>query len=163
MNRARAGNEGGGDHGPSDHSGRVVALFAPYLKQIGEDFVGEAGAYVRDKAKSLWQRLRAKLDGDPPAKAVLDRFAENPDAYGAEFTVTLTEKIAADEPLAAEISADVAEIKRKAPYVGVGQKMTDAEGIVGAKAKRLKSGTVDVSQVCEKATNVIGADLDEIG
>jgi hypothetical protein len=148
---------------PATIAAGVAALLAPYLKQIGEDFVGEAGTYVREKAKGLWQRLRAKLDGDPPAKVVLDRFAENPDAYGAEFTVTLTEKIAADEPLAAEISADVAEIKRKAPYVRVVQKMTDAEGIVGARAKRLKAGTVDVSQVFEKATNVIGADLDEIG
>jgi hypothetical protein len=41
--------------------------------------------------------------------------------------------------------------------------MTEAEDIVGAKGKRLKSGTVDVKQVIGKAKNVTGAEFDDVG
>lgn len=148
---------------PATIAASAAALLAPYLKKAGEAFVGEAGKFVHDKAKVLWQKLRAKLDGDPPAKVVLDRFEKNPDAHGDEFKAKIEEKVTADEPLGNEISADVAEIKRKAPYLRVVQQMTEAEGIVGAKAKRLKGGTIDVSQVIEKARNITGAEVDEIG
>jgi hypothetical protein len=148
---------------PATIAASVAALLAPYLRKAGEDFVGEAGKFVQEKAKVLWQKLRAKLDGDPPAKVVLDRFEKDPEAHAGEFKATIEEKITDDKPLSDEISADVAEIKRKAPYLRVVQQMTEAEGVVGAKAKRLKSGTVDVSQVIKKAKNVTGAELDEIG
>jgi hypothetical protein len=47
--------------------------------------------------------------------------------------------------------------------VRVVQKMGEAEELVGARAKRLKRGTVDVNQHVEKAKKVTGAEFDEIG
>ena len=45
----------------------VGALLAPYLKKAAEEFAGEAGKYVQEKAKGLWEKLRAKFESDPPA------------------------------------------------------------------------------------------------
>lgn len=148
---------------PATIAASVAALLAPYLKQAGEDFVGEAGKFVQGRAKVLWQKLRARLEGEPQDKVVLDRFEKDPDTHGDDFRATLEQKMASDKTLSDEISTDVSEIKRQAPYVRVVQKMTEAENVVGAKAKRLKSGTVDVGQGIDKAKNVIGAEVDEIG
>src|SRR6185295_17379483 len=106
---------------------------------------------------------RARLDGDPLSKVVLDEFERDPEAHADNFRAKIEEKVAADKPLSEEIAADVTEIKRKAPYVRVVQHMKEAEDIVGVKAKRLKSGTVDVHQSVDKAKKVTGVDIDEIG
>ena len=148
---------------PATIAASVAALLAPYLKQAGEDFVGEAGKFVQGRAKVLWQKLRARLEGEPQDKAVLDQFEKDPQAHGDDFKATLEQKMAEDKTLSDEISAEVAEIKRKAPYLRVVQQMTEAEDVVGVKAKRLKSGTVDVSQGIDKAKKVTGVEVDEIG
>lgn len=148
---------------PATIAASVAALLAPYLKKAGEDFVGEAGKFVQEKAKGLWQKLRAKLDGEPQGKVVLDQFEKDPEAHGDAFKAKVEEKVASDKVLSDEISADVAEIKRRAPYIRVVQLMNEAEDVVGVKAKRLKSGTVDVHQNIGKAKKVTGAKFDEIG
>jgi hypothetical protein len=148
---------------PATIAASVAALLAPYLKKAGEDFVGEAGKFVQDKAKVLWQKLRAKLDGDPQGKIVLDNFEEDPKANGEAFTTKIEEKVASDKALSDELSADLAEIKRKAPYLRVVQEMKEAEDVVGVKGKRLKSGTADVTQKIEKGKNVTGQEWDEVG
>jgi len=148
---------------PATIAASIATLFIPYLKKAGEDFVGEAGKFVQDKAKALWIKLRARLDGDPLSKVVLDEFERDPEAHADNFRAKIEEKVAADKPLSEEIAADVTEIKRKAPYVRVVQHMKEAEDIVGVKAKRLKSGTVDVHQSVDKAKKVTGVDIDEIG
>jgi hypothetical protein len=148
---------------PATIAASVGALLLPYLKKIGEDFVGEAGSYVQEKAKLLWQKLRARLDGDPSAKEVLDRYETDPVTHGTKFQTTIQEKFAADKPLSDEISAQLAEIKRKAPYVRVVQRMTEAERILGVEAKRLRSGTIDLTQDFERAQDVTGVKLDDIG
>jgi hypothetical protein len=148
---------------PATIAASVAALLAPYLKKAGEDFVGEAGKYVQERAKGLWQKIRTKLDGEPESKVVLDQFEKNPDAHADEFKATIEKKVEADQALSNEISADVADIKRKAPYLRVVQEMTNAEDVVGAKVKRMKSGTVDVTQKIDKATKTTGADIDEMG
>jgi D-alanyl-D-alanine carboxypeptidase len=147
---------------PATIAASAAALLAPYLKKAAEDFVGEAGKYVQEKAKVLWQKLRSKLDGDPPAKEVLDRFEADPVAHGEAFQAKLEEKVAQDPPLSDELSSELAEIKRNAPYVRVVQKMREAEGVVGLEVKRLKRGTVVVTQEIDKAKNITGAKLDEI-
>jgi hypothetical protein len=149
---------------PATIAASVAALLAPYLKQAGEDFVGEAGKFVQGRAKVLWQKLRAKLEGEPQGKVVLDQFEKDPEAHGEEFKATLEQKMASDKTLTDEISADVAEIKRKAPYVRVVQQMNEAEDVVGVKANRLKSGTVDVHQVVKgKAKGLAGGEFGDIG
>jgi hypothetical protein len=148
---------------PATIAAGAAALLAPYLKKAGEDFAGEAGKYVQERAKVLWQKIRAKLDGDPPAKVVLDNFERDPDSHAEEFRTTVEEKVAADQPLATEISTDVADVKRTAPYVRIVQKITDAEEAVGLRAKRLKAGTVDVTVAAERVKKSIAVEIDDIG
>jgi hypothetical protein len=148
---------------PTTIAASVAALLAPYFKKAGEEFAGEAGKFVLEKARDLWKKLRAKFDGEPHGKAVLDDFEKDPQAHGDAFKARIEERFASDKALCEEISADVAEIKRKAPYVRVVQSMNEAEEVVGLKAKRLKSGTADVQQSIGKAKKITGAELEEIG
>jgi hypothetical protein len=149
---------------PATIAAGAAALLSPYLKKAGEEFAGEAGKYVQEKARDLWQKIRAKLDGDPPARVVLDKFEANPDAHVGEFTVKVQEKIAADKPLADEISAGVADVKRNAPYVRVVQRIKEAEDVVGVKANSLKTGTVDLDQALDVAKGkIVGVDIGDIG
>jgi len=149
---------------PATIAAGAAALLAPYLKKAGEEFAGEAGKYVQEKARDLWRKIRAKLDGDPPAKVVLDKFEANPDAHAEEFKAKVEEKVATDKPLADQISADVADVKAKAPYVRVVQRIKEAQDVVGVRANRLKAGTVDVEQSIDVVKDkAVGADLGDIG
>jgi hypothetical protein len=148
---------------PATIAAGAAALLAPYLKKAGEEFAGEAGKYVQEKARVLWQKIRAKLDGDPPAKVVLDKFEANPDAHAEEFKAKVEEKIGADKPLADQISADVADVKARAPYVRVVLNITDAERAIGVRAARLNAGTVDVTITGGTVKDAIGADIGTIG
>jgi hypothetical protein len=148
---------------PATIAAGAAALLAPYLKKAGEEFAGEAGKYVQEKARLLWQKIRAKLDGDPPAKVVLDKFEANPDAHAEEFKAKVAEKIGSDKPLGEQISADVADVKAKAPYVRVVLNITDAERAIGVRAARLNAGTVDVTITGGTVKDAIGADIGTIG
>lgn len=148
---------------PATIAAGAAALLAPYLKKAGEEFAGEAGKYVQEKARDLWRTLRAKLDGDAPAKVVLDKFEANPDAHADEFKAKVEEKISLDKPLGDQISADVADVKAKAPYVRVVVNITSAERAVGVRAEQLHSGTVDVTVTGGTVKEAIGADIRTIG
>jgi hypothetical protein len=148
---------------PATIAAGAAALLAPYLKKAGEEFAGEAGKYVQEKARVLWQKIRAKLDGDPPAKVVLDKFEANPDAHAEEFKAKVEEKIGTDKPLADQISADVADVKARAPYVRVVLNITDAERAIGVRAAHLNAGTVDVTITGGTVKDAIGADIGTIG
>lgn len=148
---------------PATIAAGAAALLAPYVKKAGEEFAGEAGKYVQEKARDLWQKLRARLDGDPPSKVVLDKFEQNPEAHAEEFTATVQEKVAADKPLAEAIAADVADVKRKAPHVRIVQEIGEAEEAIAIKLGRLKSGTLDVGQKAQKVGKAVAAEINEIG
>src|ERR1039457_4167690 len=100
---------------PASIAASVVALLSPYLKETGEYFVGEAGKLIQDKAKTIWQKLRAKLDGDPSAKDLLDQSQKDPEANASAFKARVEAAVEADRPMAEEFSAGLAEIKAKAP------------------------------------------------
>jgi hypothetical protein len=148
---------------PVSIAAAVGALLAPYFKKAAEDFVGEAGKYVQGKAKALWERLRAKFEGDPPAKEALGRFEADPDAARPAFEAQVAKKVAADAALRDELAQALAEVKRQAPQVKVVQRIKQAEEVAGVEARRLSRGTVEVTQEVEKAQKVTGAKLDEIG
>jgi hypothetical protein len=141
----------------------VGALFAPYFKKAAEAFAGEAGKYVYGKVTDMWEKLRARVAGDPQAAAALDRFERDPDGARPELEALVEKQAAADTALRDELAEAVAEIKRQAPNVKVVQRMTEAEELVGVKARRLARGNVDVIQEVDKAKKVTGAEFDEIG
>lgn len=149
---------------PAAIAAGAVALLAPYFKKAAEAFAGEAGKYVQEKAKGLWQKLRSRLDGDPPAKEVLDRFEADPAAHQEALREKLTEKVSQDPSLSGELSSELSEIKRSAPYVRVVMEMKEAENLTAARVKKLKAGTVDASVKVDKVTgSAVGADIDEMG
>jgi hypothetical protein len=139
------------------------ALFAPYFKKAAEAFAGEAGKYVHGKVKDMWEKLRARVAGDPQAAAALDRFERDPDGARRELEAVVEKQAAADTALRDELAEALAEIKRQAPNVKVVQQMTEAEELMGVEAGQLASGNVDVTQQVGKATKVTGAKFDKIG
>jgi hypothetical protein len=139
------------------------ALLAPYLKKAGEEFAGEAGKYVQEKAKGLWEKLRKKLEGDPPATQAMDDFEADPDGARGKFEAQVEKKAKEDSALGDELAQELAEIKRRAPYVRVVIQVDEAEKLTGVKAQRLKSGTVDAKIEGGKVGEATGADLGEIG
>jgi len=148
---------------PATIAAGAAALLAPYLKKAGEDFIGEAGKYAQEKARGLWQKIRAKLDGDAPAKDVLDRFEKDPDAHGPAFQAKVEETLAADPPLARAVSAAVADVKRNAPSIRVVQNITDAEEAIALRANRMTAGTADVTVTAARVKKSIAVDIGEIG
>jgi hypothetical protein len=141
----------------------VGALFAPYFNKAAEAFAGEAGKYVHGKVKDMWEKLRARVAGDQQASAALDRFERDPDGARPDLEKVVEKQAAADTALRDELAETLAEIKRQAPNVKVVQQMTEAEDVVGVKARRLARGNVDVTQEVYKAKKVTGVELDEIG
>ena len=117
-----------------------LAPFLPYLLKAGEEAAKEAGrkfgADAWERAKTLWARLRPRVEASPAAKeAVLDAAATPDDADAlAAFRHQLKKLLAEDEALAAEVArlwADVPPAVRQA-VVAVGDRSVaiggDAEG-----------------------------------
>lgn len=152
---------------PATIAAGVVALLAPYMKKAVEGFAGEAGkgaaSLVQERAKALWQRLRAGFAGDAPAVETLDRFAADPDAHINAAEAQIAAKLAQDGLLRDELAAALAEIKRVAPQLRVVQEMQEAEAVVGLKAKRMNRGSAELIQKIGKAKGTTGAEFDEIG
>lgn len=141
----------------------VGALLAPYLKKAAEEFAGEAGKYAQEKAKALWEKLRAKFESDPPAEKTLERFEADPDGARSDFEAQVKKKAEEDPSLRDELAQALAEVKRQAPHVKVVQRIKEAEELTGVEARRLTRGTVDVTQEIDKGKKVTGVKLDEIG
>jgi hypothetical protein len=141
----------------------VGALFAPYFKKAAEAFAGEAGKYVHGKVKDMWEKLRARVAGDPQAAAALDRFERDPDGARTELEALVEKQTAADTGLRDELAEALAEIKRQAPNVKVVQRVKEAEEAVALKARRLARGNVDVTQEVDKAKKATAVEIDEIG
>ena len=141
----------------------VGALLAPYLKKAAEEFAGEAGKYAQEKAKALWEKLRAKFEGDPPAEKTLERFEADPEGARSDFEAQVEKKAEEDPSLRDELAQALAEIKRQGPQVKVVQRIQEAEEATALKARKVARGNVDVTQDIDKAKKAIGAEFDEIG
>jgi hypothetical protein len=148
---------------PASIAAALGALPVPFLKKAAEDFAGEAGKYVQGRAKTLWERIRSRLEGDPTAKETLDDFAADPEGRKKEFEAVVGGRVAEDASLRDELAAALAEIQRQAPHVTVVQRMKEAEKLTGVEARAFRRGTVEVTQEVESAKDVHGAKFDEIG
>lgn len=148
---------------PVSIAAALGTLLAPYLRGAAEDFAGEAGQYVWNKARVLWEKLEARFEGDPPAEEVLRDFEAQPDAARSAFEAHLQKKIAEDTTLRAELAEALAEVERRAPHVRIVIKIREAEDSVGLESRRFKRGRIEVTHVGEKAKRVTVAKIDEIG
>lgn len=92
----------------------AVSLLAPYLKQVGEGLakqVGEeigkgAGGVAWNRAKNLYETVRAKFSTKPSAAEALDDLAKSPDDEDVQASVrTQLKKImSADEAFSKELA-----------------------------------------------------------
>ena len=116
---------------------------------------------MHGKVKDMWEKLRARVAGDPQA-AALDRFERDPGTR-TELEALVETQAAADTVLRDELVEALAEIKRQAPNVKVVQRVKEAEEAVALKARRLACSNVDVAQAVDKAKKVVDVEIAEIG
>ncbi len=100
-----------------------LAPFLPYLLKAGEKAAEEAGKKLGgdawDKAKSLWGKLRPRVEAKPAAQEAIKDAAAAPqdeDAQGA-LRQQLKKILAEDEALAAEVARLWEEIKAAGVHV----------------------------------------------
>lgn len=108
--------------------------------------------------KDMWEKLRARVAGDPQA-AALDRFERDPDGARTELEALVEKQAAADTALRDELAEALTEIKRQAPNVKVVQRVKEAEEAVALKARRLARGNVDVTQAVDKAKKMAAVEI----
>lgn len=84
----------------------LITFLAPALgyllgvgEQVAEQAKGKLGDAAWESARTLWHRLRPKIDGDPAAKAAVETLAEDPDDVEARAALTfLLRRALADDP-----------------------------------------------------------------
>jgi hypothetical protein len=126
-----------------------LAPALPFLLGVGDDLAQRAkatlGEAVWENARRLWDRLRAKVDGDDAAKAAAEEVAarpEDPEARAA-WTFLLRRMLAADPDLAAEVSRAWEDARAATIAVASGERAVALAGenqgniiITGDRAER---------------------------
>jgi hypothetical protein len=146
---------------PTTISAVLISLFTPFVKKVSDEFAGQAGEFVAKQTGRLWEKIRMKFHGSRQEE-LLEKFTTNPEGHGEELKAALEEKLSADPDLGAALAAALDELRKKAPYVRVVQRLGEVEELEGVRAGRLKRGTLEVTQEADKATKVTGVVLDEI-
>jgi hypothetical protein len=141
----------------------VVALLTPFVSKAADAFASEAGKAVWSKTSALFDLLKSKLSGDQAAAATLDRFDRNPQGSADEFQSVLVKRLEGDQQLRDELLSLLDEIKRSGPNVRVVQRVKEAQELVGLKARRVRRGSIEVTQDAERVNKATGAEIDEIG
>ncbi len=89
----------------------VLTAAAPFLRKAGEGFSEEIGKQVWQKAGTLFQKLRERLqrDSNRSAEQTLDLFVEKPEIFKEALSKELLPVLEANPEWAAEIQALLAE------------------------------------------------------
>ena len=138
----------------------VVSVLMPYVAKGAKEFISMAGEAGYQKAKGLFEKIKAKWAGDEEGSTTLQRFEEKPERYKPVLEDILREKLAKDPELAGELSRMLQEM---GPTLRIVQEIDEARGVTGLVAGEVKSGDVSVSQNIKKAEDVTGAKIDRIG
>jgi hypothetical protein len=126
-----------------------LAPFFPSLLNLGtkaaESAASQFGTDAWEKAKSLWGKLRPKVEAKPLAQGAVQELAQNPQDEDAReaFTKQLQKILEADPTLAAEIESllqEDAEIIRK--VVTVSQSAQGDKNIMIGQSE----GTININQ-----------------
>jgi hypothetical protein len=142
----------------------AIALLSPYLAKAGAEFAGEAGKAAWQLASRLLGRIRLAVQGSPPERQALEQFAAGASGSAAPAQAMLQGVLQADPQLAEDVSQLLREVKQLGPAVVVVQRIKEAEDAVGVEARRLRAGSVEVTQEIEKGKNITGVRItDDIG
>jgi hypothetical protein len=112
----------------------VLSVLLPYVAKGGEEFAKEGGKAAFEKAKSLFQTLKANLAGDKEASVALENFEQKPARYQSILDEVLREKLSQDSTLADELEKHLKEL---GPELVVIQKMKVGEKVTGLEAEEM--------------------------
>jgi hypothetical protein len=83
----------------------ILAPALPILVKVGDGALGKIGSDISDKAKTLWVKLRPRLEAKPSAQEALVEVVNNPNDEDARAALRFQIKklFSEDTELAAEI------------------------------------------------------------
>ena len=131
----------------------VIGVLLLYLKKGATEFVQVAGEVGYEKTKGLLATLKKRWLGDPSASDVLTKFETKPEAFKEAVEAVLTEKLASDETLRAELTAHLREM---GPTLEVVQNLKGVDIAVGIDVEQFDSGRARVTQDAADSKNVTG-------
>lgn len=140
----------------------IITILMPLIKKGTEEFAGEAGKAVFEKAKHLFATLKAKMSKDSTAKEMLERFEQKPDVYQPAVVDKLKEKLTEDKALADELVGYLEDIKKSGPSVKVVIEMEKVENLVAAKIRKMSKGNLDVGIHGKEGKDITGVEIDEM-
>jgi hypothetical protein len=138
----------------------VVTILAPYVAMGAQEFAKSAGNSAYEKAVGLLGTLKARWAGDEEAAQTLARFEEKPERYQPVLEDILSEKLARDDELAAELATLLDEM---GPGLEVVQKMEQGRRVTGLEAEEMGGGRAKVAQDIGRGEDVTGARIGRIG
>ena len=138
----------------------VLTVLMPYVAKGAKEFISMAGEAGYEKAKGLFEKLKAKWSGDKEVTSTLENFEAKPERYKPVLEDIMHEKLAKDPELAGELAKMLQEM---GPTLTIIQEMDEAKGVTGLAAGEVNSGNVNVTQKIKKAEDVTGAKIDRIG
>ena len=143
-----------------DLATKVVAVLLPFVSKGAEEFATKVGDTAYEKAKNLLSTLKQRWSRDTEATESLVRFEQKPERYKTVLEDILQEKLVEDRDLAAQVARLLQEM---GPSLEIIQQMEEGKGIIGLKAREMRSGRARVSQDITKAEEVTGAEFDTLG
>ena len=144
---------------PTTLAAGAIALLIPYLAKAGEEFAGEGGKAAWRLAGRLLDRLRTAFKDRPREQRTLENFSREPSGSSTAVQEMLQSVIEQDPDLGREIDHILQEVKRLGPNVLVSQHINEAEEVIGLRAGRIRSGSVEVNQEIGKGKNITGAEF----
>lgn len=140
--------------------GALIQVAEKVAGKIGEGALDAVGDAAKDTASTVFGKIKTWWSGDATASDDLQKFAAEPDVYQPVLEKRLVKKLTEDPAMQAELETLFANA---GPQVEVFQSISKAHGITGAKVKQMLSGRVSVRQVINHASDVTGAEIDELG
>ncbi|WP_375494712.1 hypothetical protein [uncultured Nostoc sp.] len=140
----------------------IMTVLTPFVKKGAEEFAGAAGQDAYEKAKTIFEWLKVRWNGEEDQEAlnVLKNFEKKPERYESILRDILQEKLAQDKELFEQLSKF---FPQNNPKLQIAQNMDGSEDVTGLKANKMNKGTATVKQDINQSKKIIGADIDSIG
>ena len=138
----------------------VISIVGPYIAKGAEEFATQAGREATGAVKALAERLQRWWSREPVAAAAAEQLPQDPTKYSPILGSLLASELERDEALANDLRQLVADV---APYIEVVQRIEVARGVTGADIEELTRGSVHVEQQMTQAQDVVGFKAKKVG